>query len=186
MRTGRQRGFLAAAGAVALAAILAGSPVEAAPQARGDSPSSRKQQAIEMCSRELDRREGGKGVYVERLIRNDHRDDKVHLDAYMRVRREGTDRQRRVDCVVNFSGNNRITHFEVDGSDGGGSGSGGGDSASRACWSAAEQAGYKVSKVIDTARVEGWGRAILMRSGVNDEVLCLYGSSVRGIYYRRR
>ena len=139
--------------------------------ARADSPSARERTAVEMCARELNQRERGRGSRVDRTIRSDYRSDKVYWDGYMTVQLNGPDRKYRVSCVVNFDGKNRIISFDSSSSSGGG---GGTDTASRACWSEAERRGYDVSGVSDSANAGNFGRVMTLRVDRRDELLCVY------------
>jgi len=149
---------------------------------RGTSAAARKTRAFEMCRDELARREGARDVRAEQVLRNEHRDDRVYLDADMVVRRGERSYTRRVACVVEFQGENRIVGFDVSG---GGSG-GGGDPATRACWDAAEEAGFEVRDADEPRRLEDGARLVTMDAGRGGELLCLYQRGVRGIYQRRR
>ena len=139
--------------------------------ARADSPSARERTAVEMCARELNQRERGRGSRVDRTIRSDYRSDKVYWDGYMTVQLNGPDRKYRVSCVVSFDGKNRIISFDSSSSSGGG---GGNDTASRACWSEAERRGYDVSGVSDSANAGNFGRVMTLRVDRRGELLCVY------------
>ncbi|MFO1036428.1 MAG: hypothetical protein U1E45_06260 [Geminicoccaceae bacterium] len=161
---------------LALAVLLVHGTVRAQ-QLKGDSASSRQRQAVEMCSRELSNRARA-DVSVERTIRNDYKKDTVKFEGDMRIRRKGADEIVRLRCTVAFSGSNRITEFQTKNQDSGDS------DAIAKCRDAAKRAGYGTKDVLastDTA----WGRAIIFRSGGNDEVLCLSGNTPR-IYFRRK
>jgi hypothetical protein len=174
-RTGRRLAWIAA---VALAAGVGGAGLPALAQPRGDGPAARERTAVEMCARELRNRENARGVRVDRTIRSDYRNDRVSWDGYMSIRRDGPDLSRRVACVVDFAGNNRIVSFDASGGGGGGSGSGG-DRVTRACANEAERAGYDVASVAGAKDVEDWGRLVVLRVGGRRELLCLYRNGAR-------
>lgn len=161
---------------LALAALLVHGTAEAQ-QLKGASPSSRQQQAVEMCTRELSSRARA-DVSVERTLRNDYKNDTVKFEGDMRVRRKGSDEIVRLRCTVAFSGTNRITAFETKSQ-----GSGESDAIAK-CRDAAKSAGYSTKDVLGSTDTS-WGRAILFRHGSNDEVLCLSGNSPK-IYFRRK
>jgi hypothetical protein len=175
------------AGLVACLTAAAGS-TPAWAQARGDSPASRERQAVDICADELRRREQARDVSVQRILRSDYRDGRVRLDGVMRVRRDGPDRTRRVDCVVDFEGKNRVVRFSVDG---GGDGDFG-DAPRRACRDEAERAGLDMRGVADVREVAGWGRLVMLRVERGGEAVCLWRGSprgrgaVQGVYVRRR
>jgi hypothetical protein len=155
-----------------LVALLWVEPASA--QTRGDSPSERQRTAVEMCARELSRREGGRSVRVDRVLRSDYRRDKVYWDGYMTVQRSGRDPRLRVACVVDFAGRNRIVSFDSATGGGSGGGWGGGDPASRSCWSEAERRGYRVDDVSDSFDAGRAGRIVTLRVDRRSELLCLY------------
>jgi hypothetical protein len=175
-RTGHRRAWIAA---VALAAGVGGAGSPALTQPRGDGPAARERTAVEMCARELRNRENARGVRVDRTIRSDCRNDRVSWDGYMSIRRDGPDLSRRVACVVDFAGKNRIVSFDVSGGGGSGGGSSGGDRVTRACSNEAERAGYDVAGVAGAKDVEDWGRLVVLRVGGRRELLCLYRNGAR-------
>jgi hypothetical protein len=162
--------------ALSLAVLL---PALAEAQQQGGNVPSRKTRAFEMCRDELARREGARDVRTERILRNDHENDRVYLDADMLVRSGERSYTRRMACVVDFRGDNRITRFEV-------SGGGGGDKATRLCWEAATAAGFRVRDAGEPRKLEDGGRIIPLDAGRGNELLCLYSRGVQGIYQRRR
>jgi hypothetical protein len=160
------------AAGILVAALAVTAPASAQP--RGDSPDACKRQAVELCARELQKRERGRNVRVDRTIRSDYGRGQVHWSGYMSVQREGPDRSVRVACTVSFDGRNRVTSFEA--SSGGGRG-GGGDAASRACWREAERRGIEVRDVGDTADLGRGTRLVMLRLERRGELLCLYHGS---------
>jgi hypothetical protein len=91
----------------------------------------------------------------------------------MSIRRDGPDLSRRVACVVDFAGKNRIVSFDASGGGGGGGGSSG-DRVTRACREEAERAGYDVADAAGSKDIENWGRLVVLRVGGRRELLCLY------------
>jgi hypothetical protein len=171
--TGRRRARIAA---VALAAGVGGAGSTALAQPRGDGPAARERTTVEMCARELRNRENARGVRVDRTIRSDYRNDRVSWDGYMSIRRDGPDLSRRVACVVDFAGKNRIVSFDASGGGGGGSG---GDRVTRACWEEAERAGYDVADAAGSKDVDSWGQLVVLRVGGRRELLCLYRNGAK-------
>jgi len=179
----RRRLLVALAAATAL--VLPPDPAPAQP-GRGT-----RDEAIEICSREMSRRFGGAPVRVERVRRVTRRGDRLSVEARMRAERRGRDVTHEVDCAVDFSGRRpRIASFslERDAVTGGGwgGGDGGDERARRICWREARSAGFPVSRVLSVRPAERGGRLVVMRSGVNNEVHCLYRNGVRDLRYRRR
>lgn len=168
----------------ALALALAPAPA--------DARMGTREEAIRICSREMSSRFGGAQVRVEQVHRVSRRGDRLSVHARMRVLRRGNDVRRDVDCAVDFSGRRaRVVAFSVDRDawGGGWGSSGGGDSdqrASRICWREAQAAGYPIRSVLSVRPAERGGRIVLLRSGVNNEVQCLYRNGVRDLRYRRR
>jgi hypothetical protein len=171
---------------MALAAAAVGlSPASAAAR------QGTRDEAIRICSRELGSRFGGAPVRVEQVHRVSRRGDRLSVHARMRVARRGSDVRRDVDCAVDFSRKRpRVVAFSTDrdswGGGWGGAGGGGDDRAARICWREAQAAGYPIRSVLSVRPVERGGRTVLLRSGVNNEVLCLYNNGVRDLRYRRR
>lgn len=149
-----------------------------------------RSEAIEICRHELSRRFGGANVRVEQVNRVSRRGDRLSVWARMRVRRPGNDARRDVDCAVDFARSRpRIVSFSVDrdATTGGGWGDGGSDQrARRICWREAQSAGFPVSRVLSVRPADRGGRLVILRSGVNNEVHCLYRNGVRDLRYRRR
>lgn len=80
---------------------------------RSGSPAVRKTQAFEMCREELARRENARDVRGGAVHSSRYRDGKVTLDADMNVRKGEQAFTRRIECVVDFEGDDRITRFEI-------------------------------------------------------------------------
>lgn len=160
------------------------------PPAPAEARRGTRDEAIQVCSREMSRRFGGASVRVERVHRVSRRGDRLSVWARMQVRRVGNDVRRDVDCAVDFSRNRpRVVSFSVDRdpTSGGGWGSGGSDErARRICWREAQAAGWPVRGVVDVRPADRGGRWVILRSGVNNEVQCLYRNGVRDMRYRRR
>lgn len=153
-----------------------------------------REEAIELCRREMSSRFGRADVRVEQVHRVSRRGDRLSVHARMRVRRVGNDIRRDVDCAVEFSGRRaRVVAFSTDrdawggGWGSGGWGGGGGDErAARICWREAQSVGYPVNRVLSVRPAERGGSVVVLRSGHNDEVHCLYRNGVRDLRYRRR
>lgn len=163
----------------------------ALPPAPAEARNGTRDEAIRICSRELGSRFGGAPVRVEEVRRVSRRGDRLSVYANMRVLRRGNDVRRDVDCAVDFSRNRpRVVAFSTDrdswGGGWGGSGGSGDDRAARICWREAQAAGYPIRSVLSVRPVERGGRMVLLRSGVNNEVMCLYRNGVRDLRYRRR
>jgi hypothetical protein len=82
-------------------------------QGTPSTPAARKTQAFELCREELARRENARDVRGGTVHSNQYDDDKVTLDADMNVRKGEQAFTRRIQCVVDFDGDNRITRFEI-------------------------------------------------------------------------
>jgi hypothetical protein len=179
----RTRRLLAIAAAALV--LLSSGPTPAQPR-RGS-----RDEAIQVCSSEMSRRFGGAPVRVEQVHRVSRRGNRLSVWARMRAQRVGNDIRRDVDCAVDFSGRRpRIASFSTnrDSTSGGGWGSGGSDErARRICWREAQSAGYPVSRVLSVQPPDRrGGRWVILRSGANNEVHCLYRNGVRDLRYRRR
>jgi len=163
-----------------------------APPAFAATRRGTRAEAIQACAREMSRRFDGASVQVEQVRRVTRRGDRLSVEARMRARRVGRDVSREVDCAVDFSGRRpRIAAFSVgrDPTTGGGWGgqSDSGDArAARICWREAQAAGYPIRSVLSVRSADRGGRLVVLRSGVNNEVQCLYRNGVRGLHYRRR
>lgn len=150
-----------------------------------------REEAVQMCRRELSNRFGGAETRVEEVHRVSRRGDRLSVHARMRVRRPGNDVRRNVDCAVDFSGRRpRVVAFSTDRDAlGGGWGkpSGGSDErAARICWREADAAGYRVRQVLSVQPAGRGGQLVTMHVGHNDRVECLYRNGVRDLRYRRR
>jgi hypothetical protein len=171
--------------AFATASVVAMPATTPAQQRRGT-----RDEAIRICSNEMSRRFGGARVRVERVHRVSRRGDRLSVHARMRAERFGNDVTRDVDCAVDFSRRPRVVSFSTDrGSQGGGWGQPGGGSnerASRICWREAQAAGFPVRSVLSVRPADRNGRLVILRSGHNNEVHCLYRNGVRDLRYRRR
>jgi|SRR5690606_19231770 len=150
-----------------------------------------RDEAISICARELSGRFGGARTRVEQVHRVSRRGDRLSVHARMRVDRRGSDLRRDVDCAVDFGGRRpRVVAFSTDrnswGQGWGRPDTGDDQRASRICWREAEASGWPIRNVLAVRPAERGGRLVVLRSGVNNEVHCLYRNGVRDLRYRRR
>lgn len=142
--------------------------------AQVDYDEGRKRDAVEMCferARELARDRDVGDLDLREVTRADEDDDEVRVEASIRGRDDRDDRRRaRMDCTVDFGGDNRITSFNEDDfirdlrrdvSDrdrdrnrdrNDGDQEAYGRSARQACTKAAEQEGFNVGDLSDRER----------------------------------
>lgn len=171
---------------LSLAALLIAVAPAPAEARRGD-----RDDAIQICRREMSDRFGGAEVRVEEVHRASRRGDRISVHARMRVRRVGSDVRRDVDCAVDFSARRpRVVAFSTD-RDSWGHGWGRPDAgddqrAARICWREADAAGYRIRQVLSVQPAARGGRLVVLHAGRNDRVECLYRKGVRDLRYRRR
>lgn len=164
--------MLAAAGPLAVGAWL----TAAAPAvAEADYREGRKKDAVDMCfdrARELARDRDVGDLDLREVTRADEDNDEVRVEAVLRGRDDRDDRRRaRMDCTVDFEGDNRITSFNEDDfirdlrrdvsdrRDGNrdrdrndGDQEAYGRNARQACTKAAQQEGYDIGELSDRER----------------------------------
>lgn len=175
-----------------LGALVAGGAA-AALLSGDDDEKSRKQKAVALCGRRLDRmvkERGGKGGEILRIERARQRGGELELEAVAKAEwRRGPDSRGRIDCLVDFKGKNEVLAFRQSGLWGGGWGGSGGswgggasddrggrERAVQACLRAAEARGLSRVRALDADkdrrvwRVELEGRA----GGRGARALCEY------------
>jgi hypothetical protein len=172
-------------GLTLLLAVTAAVPAAA----QVDWSEGRRNTAVRMCQEraaEIIRDRGaGREVEVDEITRADEDNDRVKVEGYLRYRDRDDDRRSaRMDCEVNFEGNDRITAFDEEGlldsdRDRDRDRDRNGDlrrQAGRACERLAEDQGYEVADLRDQERSRD-GMRMEMRLRRDDrrfEAVCVY------------
>jgi len=146
-----------------LGALVAGGAA-AALLSGDDDEKNRKQKAVALCDRHLDRlvrERGGRGGKILRIERARQRGKELELEAIAKAEwRRGGDSRGRIECRVDFKGKNEILAFRQSGlwggswggSGGSWHGSGGRERAVAACERAAASRGLSRLRTVDAEK----------------------------------